>query len=98
MVVERNLDPALAADVIEDARRDGDAEFFLQEHRLGAGLDGVVVPVRGAVPSGGTAAALVFDRVDAAVLLLDQIELGRDAQAFRTQLNTPGVQGLPLLA
>src|SRR5262249_29637516 len=46
-VIERDFDPALAADVEEDAARNRHAEFLFKEETLGADLDGVVIPEGG---------------------------------------------------
>ena len=45
-IVEGHLDPALAADVVEDAARHRHAELFFEQQPLSADLDRVVVPVR----------------------------------------------------
>ena len=100
LVVEGHLDPRLAADVVEDAvRAPVTPSSSSSSSRLGAELDGVVVPVRRlAVVAGRAGAALVFDRVRRAVLLLDQVELAGDAQPLGAELDAAGVQRVAFLA
>ena len=45
-----------------------------------------------------SAAALVFDRADGAVLFLDQVKFAADAQPFGADLDAPGVQAVAFLA
>ncbi len=72
VIVQGHLDPALAADVVEDSSRYCHAQFFFEQQALSADLDGVIVPVRGqAVSAWWATAALVFNWPNYSILFLN---------------------------
>ncbi len=97
VVVEEDVDSSLRSDVVEHAAIDRLSELFFEQKGVSTELDGVVFPVRRCVVA-ARARALVFDRVEAAVSILYQVQLAGNAESLGTERDAAGVQGWTFLA